>query len=75
VDTPKIKSLHPRPRERFWGEASAAAGPGAMQRLDPVPMTPPRESRFATDVDLLKIPYIHSVFTVPPWLATKTWGC
>ena len=23
---------------------------------------------FATHVDLLKIPYVHSVFTVPPWL-------
>jgi hypothetical protein len=26
------------------------------------------ERIFATHVDLLKIPYIHSVFTVPPWL-------
>jgi hypothetical protein len=26
------------------------------------------ERIFATNVDLLKIPYVHSVFTVPPWL-------
>lgn len=26
------------------------------------------ERIFATHVDLLKIPYLHSVFTVPPWL-------
>jgi hypothetical protein len=26
------------------------------------------ERIFATHVDLLRIPYIHSVFTVPPWL-------
>lgn len=26
------------------------------------------ERIFATHVDLLKIPYVHSVFTVPPWL-------
>jgi hypothetical protein len=26
------------------------------------------ERIFATHIDLLKIPYIHSVFTVPPWL-------